>query len=135
MTPPPSPLFFAYGTLMRGMLLSRWTDDLPLVGAATVTGRLYLPSWYPAYLPGSGEVHGEIYDLSHHPERWDVLDAVEGFDPASPATSLYVRETATAQTADGLRRIVSLYRFGRPVPVGCRVIAGGSYRDHLADTA
>lgn len=91
--PPSNPPFLAvYGTLGR---------DYPQNRLLTQTGALFERGCeiravlidlgrFPGLRPGDGRISGELYRL---PALYDfsVVDRYEGFDPATPERSLFVR--------------------------------------------
>jgi gamma-glutamylcyclotransferase (GGCT)/AIG2-like uncharacterized protein YtfP len=88
---PPEDFVFVYGTLKRG---GRYHETMVAIGAqflgtAAVVGRLISLGDYPGLLPGSSRVSGEVYRVSAAGLR--VLDRLEGFDAARPASSEYHR--------------------------------------------
>jgi gamma-glutamylcyclotransferase (GGCT)/AIG2-like uncharacterized protein YtfP len=125
--------FFFYGTLIRGSANSaaraahRALRDL---GPAQVAGALYaIPDpggWYPALLSGGGVVHGRLYEVLAGFGAADLaaLDAYEDYDPANPASSLYLR-IALANGAYA-------YRFNHPLPAAARPIPSGDFATWIA---
>ncbi len=95
--------FFFYGTLQAGSdnPVARMVHALlePL-GAAQVAGALYAvpdpDGWYPALLPGTDVVHGQLYraGAGFDAAALERMDAYEDFRPGDPAGSLYVRGEA-----------------------------------------
>lgn len=124
---------FVYGTLLRGMknhpryLAGRYRS----CRSATIAGRLgFEPQGgYPFLLPGPGTVHGELYTL--YPDLYratlNVLDALEDYDPADEAQSIYLRRRATALLDDGSRQECWVYYWNGPPDVG-RPVPGGDFR-------
>lgn len=109
---------FVYGTLLRsaGHPEHRILEKgAVLQGAATFRGKLFLIESYPALIPSSSQgdafggtvdsVRGELYRLNEPPLVFGRLDRYEGFDPANPRQSLYIRE----------KREVNLTERGTPV--------------------
>lgn len=64
-----------------------------------LTGALFDLGWYPGFSPGEGRVFGEAYRL---PMGFDFseVDRYEGFDPADPAGSVFVRQAVALETPD-----------------------------------
>lgn len=131
--------FFFYGTLLDG-------SDNPVAraihallepdGPATVSGALHAvpdaAGWFPALLPGTRPVHGRTYRArpGFSPADLARMDAYEDYDPAAPATSLYLR-TELALAGGGAAQA---YLFNRPLPPGSRLIPHGDFRRWLAET-
>jgi len=130
------PRFLLYGTLRRG---ERSHEQLGLGGRlrylmpGLARGRLFDLGPYPAFVPGEGVVQGDLFEPTD-PSVLADLDAFEEYDPADPAGSLYVRESAVllgpphealvyryTGSVDGLPEIVSgdwiAYRTARDGPV------------------
>ncbi len=91
---PSFPTHFAfYGTLRRdGSAAARLglSDALTWIGPCRIPGRLYRVTWYPALVQGEGSVVGDLFAVEDE-AAVAVLDRFEGYDPAQPAESLYVR--------------------------------------------
>lgn len=132
--------FFFYGTLLAGSdnpVASFVHEKLELVGPATARGALHgVPDpdgWYPALLPGEGEVHGRLYAAGESFTAADLarLDAYEDFDPARPEASLYLRLPVAVRGPDGAEQAAQAYVFNRPLPDGARPIPEGDFRAWL----
>lgn len=111
-------LIFLYGTLRRGSsrhnILKRLGAEY--VGKGTVQGELFDLGDYPGARKTekpSSRVVGEIYRLPNPAQAFAVLDAVEGFRPSAPESSLFRRETTTARLANGECRTAWLYWLSR----------------------
>ena len=126
-----SPLLFVYGTLRPGHApasVAGIIDQSQIIGPATFRGRVYDLHAYPgAVLDDSGAdvVHGLILRLPTV-DPWRRLDEYEGFDPADPAASLFVRTRCEATLADGRVSDVGVYVYNRDV-AALRPIASGRY--------
>ena len=136
--------FLFYGTLMAGSgnaVSARIHACLLPLGPATLYGRLFaIPSpqgWYPALEAGRGRgmVHGHAYapgpgwsDADFH-----FLDAYEGYDPARPEASDYVRRPLAASIAGRARR-ADAYVYRPALPDGARPIPHGDWNGWLAET-
>lgn len=132
-------LFFFYGTLLDG-------SDNPIArevhrlleprGVATAQGALFAvpdeAGWFPALLPGEGQVHGKLYAPREGFSLADLarLDAYEDYDPARPEASLYLREEIVL----GQGGSVQTYRFNQPLPALAQPIPRGDFRKWLAET-
>ncbi len=83
----------AYGHLFAGTARRAWTN-----------GRLFhLPEGYPMLLlePAEVPVQGEVVVLADPRAALPALDDYEGYDPATPEASLYVRQVVEVFTDDG----------------------------------
>ncbi|MBK7947980.1 MAG: gamma-glutamylcyclotransferase [Deltaproteobacteria bacterium] len=140
-----------YGSLMRGIasasadvaggggggdLLDRLGVGAGLrrVGACRVSGVLYDLGPYPALRAAvrtdevvCGELHAVL-----DPGIFAVLDAFEGFDPADPSGSDYLRERVPLLEPRG--RSAWIYVYNRQPDANQR-IASGDWRLHLAKRA
>ncbi|WP_457636233.1 gamma-glutamylcyclotransferase family protein [Persephonella sp.] len=69
-------LVFVYGTLKRGRDLHHYLQKSRFLGEGFIEGyEMYLVSWYPTVVKGSGKVYGEVYSVDL--ETLKVLDRVE----------------------------------------------------------
>ncbi len=67
---------FVYGSLKKGKKLHYLISELNFIGRGILRGfDMYLVSWYPAVVKGSGKVFGEIYEINE--EVLKILDKVE----------------------------------------------------------
>jgi gamma-glutamylcyclotransferase (GGCT)/AIG2-like uncharacterized protein YtfP len=89
---------FLYGTLMTGepgYEALKLAHRLKLVGRDRIPGALHDLGDYPGLVAdGAGIVHGELY-ADPGPRLLAELDEYELYDPASPATSEFVRTRVT----------------------------------------
>jgi gamma-glutamylcyclotransferase (GGCT)/AIG2-like uncharacterized protein YtfP len=115
---------FVYGSLRpevghpMGVRLGRVAHYL---GGASVQGELYRVSWYPALIPGRGDVRGDVYGV---PESlWSELDAFEEAEGENPE---YRRELSTVLLDSGIRVEAWVYWYNRPV-TGLRRLPGGDW--------
>jgi len=98
---------FAYGTLQPGLVpesMSALAGKLTPIGKGLVHGVLYDLGRYPGAIPDAASPHqivGTVLELPDDENILPKLDAYEGFDPASPASSEYIRERQTVKLADG----------------------------------
>ena len=91
-----------------------------LEGRATITGRLYVPSWYPGFVPGDdGQVTGEVWRIRDS-GLLGRLDAYEG--------DQYVREEREAGLEAGSTVTAWVYRYVANL-TGVSEIASGDYLD------
>ena len=139
------PLFF-YGVLMPGLVSGRMAELVALLGPprpATVSGRLFaVPDprgHYPVMIAAQGaeRVSGAV--LVPGPQfgagELAELDAFEGFDPADPAASDYIRDGLHARLADGLTLGAQAYRWNRAIGVDFIPIAHGDFVRYLAESS
>lgn len=121
----PLPRLLLYGSLRRG---ERSYEQLGLgprlrfLMPGVARGRLYDLGPYPAFAPGSGLVHGELFEIADASVLAD-LDAFEEYDPANPAGSLYVREPVVLLDTP---HEAFIYRYNRPTD-GFPEIASGDW--------
>jgi gamma-glutamylcyclotransferase (GGCT)/AIG2-like uncharacterized protein YtfP len=109
-----------------------------LLGAAAVLeargrvrGTLYDFGEYPGLeLGGTGWVAGELYRIPDIAKRLAALDEAEGYDPADPEGSLYVRQRVAVLIGDGSTREAWVYVYQGPGGRGPR-IESGDWRAHL----
>lgn len=136
--------FFFYGTLQAGSdnPVARMVHALlePL-GVAQVAGALYAvpdpDGWYPALLPGTDVVHGQLYRTraGFDAAALERMDAYEDFRPGDPAGSLYVRgEAALLDGGSGGGGTVQVYRFNQPLLAGSLPLPGGDFRAWLTES-
>ena len=133
---PRSMQFFFYGTLLDGSdnPVARGIHALlELLGPAQVCGHLHaIPDeqgWFPALLPGQGQVLGKAYRPRAHFGAADLarMDAYEDFDSADPAASLYVRQPLPLAGGGEAQ----VYVWNRSLPAGSQPIPGGDFRAWL----
>jgi gamma-glutamylcyclotransferase (GGCT)/AIG2-like uncharacterized protein YtfP len=105
--------FAFYGTLRRGGGgLERLGLELEWLSPCVIIGSLYRVSWYPALADDGGTVVGDLFRIDD-PALVDEIDRFEGFDAASPRTSLYVRRQVTLEEPGGVAAWV--YVWNRPI--------------------
>jgi gamma-glutamylcyclotransferase (GGCT)/AIG2-like uncharacterized protein YtfP len=124
---------FVYGSLVtaaghaQGARLRR---EALLVGTATIAGRLYRVSWYPALRPAAAStdlVHGEVYRLADAVKSLAWLDEYEGIIPggtSAAAADEYARATRDVTLGDGNVVSAWVYLYQRAVPEDARVADG-----------
>lgn len=140
----PRALFF-YGVLLPGLASGRMGELVALLGdaaPATVAGRLFaVPDprgHFPVMLEAAGNdrvsgavlVPGPRFGAAELAE----LDAFEGFDPARPEQSDYVRRGLSATLVDGRTVPADVYWWNRPVGTDFVPIAHGDFARYLAET-
>ncbi len=116
-----SDYLFAYGTLQPGLVpasMSQVAAKLTPIGEGFVRGVLYDLGRYPGAIPDANSqtrITGNVLELPPDAGVLTQLDAYEGFDPASPDASEYVREPQTVELADGRSLECWFYRYNLPV--------------------
>ena len=125
---------FFYGTLMapferQGRSLIE--AHLNQVGTGTIAAALFDLGLYPAAVPASdGLVHGEVHAMRDTAAVLAELDAIEGYQPAQPDQSLYVR-TVTDVLLDGGGTVKAwVYFYNAPLGRAERIVSG-DYLEHL----
>lgn len=122
---------FVYGSLLSAIdhpMGERLRREATLRGPATVPGRLFRVSWYPAViLDATGTVHGEVYRLHTCDRTLAWLDEYEGIvaGPAGVAESgEYERCTTTVRLDGGGEVDAWIYLYRRPVDGLAEVTSG-----------
>ena len=123
---------FVYGTLRRGFELHHY---LPRLGArflaeARVAAELIDLGRYPGARPADGKgkwVRGELFQLRQSAYALRVLDKVEGFIPAVPERSEFIRAMAEVIVTQGARQRAWIYWLTAKAGAGRRRIACGDY--------
>lgn len=119
---------FVYGTLqdayprqgLRRLAAERGLA-VELLGPATTAGLIYDLGAFPALTPGSGIVHGELFDVPD--ELIPRIDEYEG------TPHHYTRRPITATFADGSAFEAWAYFIVTPPPASRR-IASGNWLEH-----
>jgi gamma-glutamylcyclotransferase (GGCT)/AIG2-like uncharacterized protein YtfP len=101
-----SDYLFVYGTLLPPFVpaaLREVAARLRPAGPAWLPGRLYDLGAYPGAVAHDegGRVRGEVFVLPDETALLARLDAYEGFDPADPVGSLFVRVRHEPSLEDG----------------------------------
>lgn len=103
-----SDCIFVYGSLLSAIahpMGERLRREASLVAAASLPGKLYRVSWYPALtLDPGGTVHGEVYRMRTPRETLAWLDEYEGITAGPTAVAQsdeYERRIVTATLEDG----------------------------------
>ena len=100
---------FVYGTLSPRHAppeIAATVRRLRPVGAASVRGRLYDLGEYPGAVLSKNSrslIRGEVFELPGDQSTLTSLDNYEGFEPAKPNSSLFVRRTWPVTLDDGTR--------------------------------
>ncbi|HUX27922.1 MAG TPA: gamma-glutamylcyclotransferase family protein [Terracidiphilus sp.] len=128
-----SDFLFAYGTMQPGLAPAEIVPHLAKlvpIGEAFVHGVLYDLGGYPGAIlnPSSQQrIIGNVYQLPEDSSVLTELDAYEEFDPASPASSLFLRILHPVILATGGTLQCWVYVYNRD-PGSAPVISGGKFR-------
>ena len=129
-----SDLVFFYGTLMAGFDRRRQAgidDKLTYKGRGSIKAALFDLGLYPAAVPAPDrQVWGEIYEVTEPETVLPALDVIEGFSPAQPDTSLYLRARADVILQDGSGAQAWVYFYNAPLGKARR-IPSGDYLEHI----
>jgi gamma-glutamylcyclotransferase (GGCT)/AIG2-like uncharacterized protein YtfP len=113
-------LLFVYGTLHPDRApaeIAAEARQLRHVSPATIEGRLYDLGPYPGvHLGGNTQVPGHLFQLPHAPDILPALDAYEGYLPATPALSLFLRVKTIATQPDGSTTQCWVYVYNQTIP-------------------
>ena len=125
---------FFYGTLMTGFDRRRrlgMDDRLVFRGRGWIQAALFDLGLYPAAVPAQdGKVWGEVFEIDNPDDVLPALDGIEGYDPGTPDTSLYVRQRVAVETEDGAGLEAWAYFYNAPLGRAPR-IASGDYVTYL----
>ncbi len=123
---------FVYGSLLPGLRPRAMAGALAGCidrGPGSVPGRLYDLGPYPAAVLDSraaARVHGRVFELPADRDVLAVLDRYEGFAPANPADSLYLRVAQRVDRDDGGNSMCWVYVYNRD-PGAAPEVPGGDY--------
>ena len=123
---------FAYGTLLPGHAPGEITasvDRLRSIGRGRIRGRLYDLGEYPgAILDAAADtaVSGVVLELPQDPAVLRSLDEYEGYDPADPDASLFVRKNCPIELFDGRELQCWVYVYNRD-PGEAPLVSSGDY--------
>ena len=127
-------LVFFYGTLMAGFDRRRRAGidrKLTYVGRGSIRAALFDLGIYPAAVPAPDtDVWGELYAVSDAAAVLSALDEIEGFQPAEPDQSLYIRGKVAVTLRDGRQEQAWVYFYNAPLGQAPR-IASGDYLEHV----
>jgi gamma-glutamylcyclotransferase (GGCT)/AIG2-like uncharacterized protein YtfP len=127
-------LVFFYGTLMAGFDRRRQAgidDKLAYIGRGSINAALFDLGLYPAAVPASDrQVWGEVYEVTDPDTVLPALDVIEGFSPAQPDSSLYLRTRAEVTLKDGSAAQAWVYFYNAPLGQARR-IPSGDYLEHI----
>ena len=125
---------FVYGTLLRDHApreVSGVVRKLKPVGAAKMNGELYDLGEYPGAIAAPGKhskVSGQVFEILD-PALLKELDQYEGYDPARPKRSLFLRKRRFVTLGNGRRLLSWVYIFNG-VPKGGQLLDHGNYSRH-----
>jgi gamma-glutamylcyclotransferase (GGCT)/AIG2-like uncharacterized protein YtfP len=129
-----SELVFFYGTLMTPFKRpgrQRIDQHLAFIGPGTITAALFDLGIYPAAVPATeGRVHGEVFEMLNRDVVLQVLDEIEGYRPAEPEASLYVRVKTPVVLLNGEEASAWVYFYNAPLG-GAQRIESGDYLEYL----
>ncbi|MDH5561256.1 MAG: gamma-glutamylcyclotransferase [Deltaproteobacteria bacterium] len=126
---------FVYGSLCRGLSRNGLLSTAEYLGLALCEGELIDLGHYPGLIQGQGKVLGEIYRVDI-PSTFDLLDQVEGYYPADPQKSLYIRKQISAQslsTGEKLKVWTYFYHQDSPKIPSFNKDGYSDYRRYLLD--
>jgi gamma-glutamylcyclotransferase (GGCT)/AIG2-like uncharacterized protein YtfP len=127
-------LVFFYGTLMAGFDRRRQAgidDRLAYIGRGSIKAALFDLGLYPAAVPAPDRVvSGEVYEVTDAQSVLPALDAIEGYSPLQPDTSLYLRAQVEVTLQDGAVRQAWVYFYNAPLG-RARRIQSGDYLEHI----
>ncbi len=127
-------LVFFYGTLMAGFDRRRRAgidSHLRYVGRSSIQAALFDLGLYPAAVPDPERVvWGEAYEMEESAAVLAALDEIEGYRPADPDRSLYIRQHAPVRLPDGTTERAWVYFYNAPLGQAQR-IASGDYLEHV----
>jgi gamma-glutamylcyclotransferase (GGCT)/AIG2-like uncharacterized protein YtfP len=122
---------FVYGSLLRGMSLSKTMEGTQFLGPAYVKADLFFLGFYPGIVAGSQIVFGELYEV---PDRiLPKIDEVEDYIELDNEKSVYLRQPIDAfRLSDGTKINASAYYYNRS-SAGKQRIESGDYRIFMAN--
>ncbi len=98
-------------------------------GRGLARGRLYDLGEYPGAILDAAsetEVSGEVFELPKDPQVLRSLDEYEGYDPANPEASLFVRRRCPVEVIGGGKIDCWVYAYNRD-PGQAPLVSGGDY--------
>jgi gamma-glutamylcyclotransferase (GGCT)/AIG2-like uncharacterized protein YtfP len=112
-----SDYLFAYGTLQPGHApasIAEAAAKLRPVCRGFIYGEIYKRDGYPGAVldpQSKNKIPGTVLELPDDPDLLRQLDYYEGYDPASPETSEFVRVRQTAELENGGTLECWFYRY------------------------
>jgi gamma-glutamylcyclotransferase (GGCT)/AIG2-like uncharacterized protein YtfP len=123
---------FVYGTLRSELApphLRQILNESSRIGTGTVRGQLYDLGQYPgAKLDPLAEslIVGEVFTLLESQPMLAVLDYYEGFDPADPEASLFIRTRCQVELNDHRQLECWIYVYNQSL-ASAPLITSGDY--------
>jgi gamma-glutamylcyclotransferase (GGCT)/AIG2-like uncharacterized protein YtfP len=122
---------FSYGTLLPSHAPAEIADtmrNLRRLGRGSVRGRLYDLGEYPGAVLQDGEarIFGEVFQLPAGQEMLQELDEYEGFNPADPVGSLFLRKKCPVVLDSGKQIACWVYVYNRD-PGAAPLVYNGDY--------
>lgn len=128
-------LVFFYGTLMAGFDRRRQAgleEGLRYIGRGTIKAALFDVGLYPAAVPAPDrKVWGEVYEVTDPDAVLPSLDGIEGYSPAKPDSSLYLRAVTEVSLPTGPTLQAWVYFYNAPLGQAPR-ITSGDYLEYIA---
>jgi gamma-glutamylcyclotransferase (GGCT)/AIG2-like uncharacterized protein YtfP len=125
---------FFYGTLMTGFDRRRRLGidgKIRYRGRGWIQAALFDLGLYPAAIPADdGRVWGEVFETTEIMSVLEALDDIEGYLPAEPDSSLYIRKQVHAMLPDGAAVHAWVYFYNAPLGRAPQ-ITSGDYREYL----
>jgi gamma-glutamylcyclotransferase (GGCT)/AIG2-like uncharacterized protein YtfP len=127
-------LLFVYGTLLPSrapMELREMLSVLRPVTSGAMPGYLYDLGEFPGAVydqSTNARIHGEVFELPIGSALLDLLDEYEGFVPADPRASLFIREKRPIELGDNSHLHCWVYLYNRD-PEEAPLIPGGNYSE------
>jgi gamma-glutamylcyclotransferase (GGCT)/AIG2-like uncharacterized protein YtfP len=124
---------FVYGTLLEGQTNHhRLANSVRVFNHATVDGTLYdVGCGYPALvLTGTGEVYGEVYEVSEEVLR--SLDSLEGYYGVGDPGNYYDRVEVEVTSGEWTTRALT-YVFSEKQARVLEMIESGDWRHYRED--
>ena len=127
-----SVLLFSYGTLLPQHApreITALVAKLKPVGQGSVRGVLFDFGRYPGAvldLSSGKKIFGTVFKLPADPGFLDELDKYEGFSPAHPSSSLFIRKRWRVTLTDGRVLRCWIYEYNRR-PGSARMVASGRW--------
>jgi gamma-glutamylcyclotransferase (GGCT)/AIG2-like uncharacterized protein YtfP len=123
---------FSYGTLLPQHApdeVKSFVSKLTPYAEGSIPGILFDLGEYPGAVfdqSSSNKVFGTVFTLPREESILDEIDRYEGFDPASPSTSLFVRKLHAVALTTGGNIECWVYEYnGTPAPE--RILVEGRY--------
>ncbi len=122
---------FVYGSLLRGMSLSKTMENTQFLGPAYVKADLFFLGFYPGIVPGAQIVFGELYEVNE--TVLPLIDEVEDYIELNNEKSLYLRQPIAAfRLIDGEKVEANAYYYNRS-SVDFPRIESGDYRIFMSN--